>query len=177
MASSFNKNLKVEFIGKTDDVKILDEIRYYSEGAFPGLVIILEPGFICDLESIPEGLKGIVRGSGNRYKRAYPFHDGLYRLWQYYEKENPRLAPPREHELIEEISQKKADQILDEELKVLGLGWYARSKIYWGLRMFGSPGKITPEKESNLAYIRLEKYDSILDAKESCQEAKLITGN
>lgn len=173
MASSFNSKLLVEFDGMTDDVEVRRMVSYYSERVFPGLVITLFPGFISDLDSIPEWLKGMVRASRNRYKICYAYHDALYRLWYYYEVLCPNLTPPLEHELYDEIPYKTGDLLLDEMLELKGLGAYARNKVYHGLRWFGSPGTgdIVADKikiEKSISFIKLEKFENIGTAKMAC---------
>lgn len=173
MASSFNSKLLVEFDGMTDDVEVRRLVSYYSERVFPGLVTTLFPGFISDLDSIPEWLKGFVRASRNRYKIAYAFHDAWYRLWYYYEILCPELKPPIEHELYDEIPYKVADLLLDECLEVKRLDRTARAKVYYGLRWFGSPGTsdIVADKikiEKSISFIKLEKFENIGTAKMAC---------
>ena len=114
--SNFTKNLQVTFLGVTNDCRVDTEFSFYSS-LYPIKVTIRE-GFITDLGSIPNIVKGVVRGSENRYNRAYVIHDGMYRKG---------------------YDRKISDDILDEALKVLGMGWYTRSKIYYPLRLFGSP--------------------------------------
>lgn len=172
MASSFNNNLKAEFLGITDNVKILERLSYYSKTLLPGIVVTMEEGFVSDLDSIPECLKGIARASANRYKRAYALHDALYRLWAYYEIVHPDIVPPPEHEFIEDINLKKADLMLDEALKVLGMDAYTRAKLYYGLRAFGSPSKDKVSIENSIECVKIEMYDSIEEAKETCRFAR-----
>jgi len=177
MSSSFNNNLKVEFLGNTDDVRVLEEVKYYSEGVFPGLVTTLYPGFISDLDSIPEWVKGMVRASRNRYKICYAYHDAWWRLYYYYFTLCPDLTIPPEHILIKEIPYVKGDLLLDEALKVKELGWYPRGKVYYGLRMFGRPGSGDKEAdrikiEKSIVDIKLEKFHNIGTAKIACHEGE-----
>ena len=171
--SSFNNNLTVTFLGNTDDVLVERVVGYYSELVFPGLATILLPGFISDLDSIPEWLKSLVRASRNRYKICYAFHDAWYRLWYYYEVLCPNLKPPPEHELYDEIPYKMGDLLLDESLKVKKMGRYPRGKVYYGLRWFGSPGSndVNKDREKlsrSIQFIRLQKFKTIEKAKIAC---------
>lgn len=173
MSSSFNSNLKVEFLGNTDDVKVLQEVKYYSEKVFPGLVTTISHGFISDLDSIPESVKSLVRASNNRYKICYAFHDAWWRLFYYYEVLCPNTVPPKVHELYDEVPYKMGDLLLDEALDLKGLGWYPRNKIYYTLRLFGSTGtkdrnadRVKLEKE--IKFIKLEKFQNIGTAKLAC---------
>lgn len=171
--SSFNNNLLVEFLGNTDDVEVRRLVRYYSERVFPGLVTSLAPGFISDLDSIPEWVKSIARASQNRFKICYAMHDAWYRLWYYYEVLYPNLMPPVEHELYDEIPYKMGDLLLDESLEVKGMPRYTRGKVYYGLRLFGSPGSDDVNKdriklEESIQFIKLEKYETIERAKLAC---------
>lgn len=115
--SSFTGNIQLEQLGLTDNCVVLKDFSYYTEdGTY---LFNIHKGFITDLGSIPQSINGIVRASANKTWRCYAIHDLLYRTgW---------------------VSQKKADLILDECLKLVGVSWYARSKVYYGLRMFGSP--------------------------------------
>ena len=113
--SSFTGNILLEQIGNTVNCEVKRAFTFYSD--IHALEVTVKRGFITDLDSIPPILKGIVRGSSPRYWRAYVIHDALYRMG---------------------FDRKKADQILDEALEVLGMDWYTRSKIYYPLRLFGS---------------------------------------
>jgi len=114
--SSFTSNILLEQLGKTDNCEIKRKFSFYSD--IYNIEIIIKRGFITDLASIPQCISSIVRGSANRYWRAFVIHDALYRIGH---------------------DRKESDLILDEALKVLGMGAYARGKIYYGLRWFGSP--------------------------------------
>jgi hypothetical protein len=114
--SSFTGNIKLEQLGKTDNCKVMRAFSFFSKRHC--VLITVKRGFITDLASIPSFLRGIARGTANRYWRAFVIHDALYRKG---------------------YSKKKADNILDEALKILGMNLYERSKIYYPLRLFGSP--------------------------------------
>jgi hypothetical protein len=114
--SSFTSNILLEQLGKTENCEVKRRFSFYSDRF--GLRVTIKKGFITDLASIPQILTGIVRASSPIYFRAFCLHDALYRKG---------------------LPLKEADIMLDEALNILGMGAYARAKIYYGLRMFGSP--------------------------------------
>ena len=111
---------------------------FYSD--IYGLRITIKRGFITDLASIPPILTGIVRASENKYWRAFCTHDALYRKG---------------------VDQKQSDIMLDEALQVLGMGAYTRGKIYYGLRMFGSPTIDEELIENAIHNIELDYFEVI----------------
>jgi hypothetical protein len=113
--SSFTSNILLEQLGATDNCEVKRDMIFYSY--LYNLEITIKQGFVTDLASIPPLLKSVVRGSANKFWRAFVIHDALYRMG---------------------YDRKKADRILDEALQALGMGAYTRGKIYYGLRMFGS---------------------------------------
>jgi hypothetical protein len=115
--SQFTSNIQLEQLGLTENCKVLREFSFYSKRH--EVKVTIGEGFITDLGSIPSFAKSAVRASGNAFWRAFVIHDGCYRAGH--------------------LTQAVSDDILDEALEVLGLGWYARGKIYYSLRMFGSP--------------------------------------
>ena len=132
--SSFTGNFDTRGLGLTDNVMLLDDIGYYSEKY--KVIVIMRARFITDLDSIPQCLKSVVRASPVRAFRAYALHDGLYR--QGYDK-------------------KLSDLLLDEALEVVEINWYARTKVYAGLWMFGKP---TNDEDLIMNAIeRVEIYD------------------
>jgi len=114
--SSFTGNILLEQLDTTDMCMVKRQFTFYSYKA--QVDITIKKGFLTDLASIPAIIKSIVRGSANRYWRAYVVHDALYHIG---------------------YDRKLSDIILDEALEVLGMGSYTRGKIYYGLRMFGQP--------------------------------------
>ena len=117
MFDNFNGLLLAEQLkNDSDNFVVKRAFEYYSPKY--DITIIVKRGFISDGASIPMFLRGIVRGTQYRYKRAFILHDALYRT---------------------SCNRKMADVILDEALKDLGMGAYTRSKIYYPLRAFGSP--------------------------------------
>jgi hypothetical protein len=115
MSSSFTGNLQIEQLGLTENVLVLKDLSYYSLKY--QLVVVMRKGFITDLDSIPSCLKSYVRASPKRSWRAYALHDALYRSG---------------------YDLKIADDILDDALEIVNIGWYPRHKVSFGLRLFGS---------------------------------------
>lgn len=74
-------------------------------------------GFITDFASIPEFLWNILPPTG-KYGKAAVVHDYLYRT--------PEAA-----------SKEIADAIFLEAMKALGVGWFTRYAMYWGVVFFG----------------------------------------
>ena len=171
--SSFTNNLSVTFLGDTDDVRIDQEVSFYSETAVPGLVTTVYPGFVCDLDSIPEWIKSFVRASENKYKICYTFHDAWWRLYYYYTELDPTAIPPPEHELYKKIPYQTGDLLLDEALKLKGLGRLSRGKVYYGLKWFGHPGSGDKKKDyekikKEIPFISLKHFTDIEDAIKHC---------
>lgn len=171
--SSFTGDLHVRLIGGTELMEVKKEISFFSSVHVPGLQIKCHPGFISDGDSIPGIIRPAVRASGRKYQNAYVVvHDPLYKLWAYYNRLFPTKTVPQHHELIEKITLKTADLLLDEGLQVLKLGWYARSKIYWGLRMFGDPGSIEENEEDWIKaaeHIELIQWKTVKQAEKACK--------
>jgi len=134
-ASKFTGVIGIEGLADdSDDFVITKPFSFHSD--IYNIDIIIKKGFISDGASIPMCLRGIVRGTQFRYKRAYVIHDALYRS---------------------RCDRKMADVILDEALENLGMGCYTRSKIYYPLRMLGS-ASIDPDMIVNAC-----EYLQILD--------------
>jgi hypothetical protein len=118
MKSNFTSNIKMELLGGTDNFRLLEDLSYHIGSKDSIKIIKMEAGFITDGGSIPEWIKSFVRASSNRYIPAFALHDAVART--------------------NYVSWKDGSKILDESLSVLGLGAYARTKVYYGLIWFGS---------------------------------------
>ena len=114
--SSFTGDLLIEQKGLNDFVEFKRDMFYYTNDE--KMMVTIKAGFYTDLDSIPPILKSFVRASPIRSWRAYALHDALYRIG---------------------FDLKKSDIILNDALELLNIGGYARGKVYYGLRMFGSP--------------------------------------
>ena len=136
--SFLTDNILLEQLGITDNCEISRDYCYYTNDE--KLLFTIKRGFISDLDSIPSVLQSVVRGTKPRYWRAYILHDGLYRTGC--------------------VSRLEADLILDQALELLGMDWYTRSKIYYGLRMFGNSTTNEDLIENAINYFKMENYDS-----------------
>jgi len=137
--SQFTSNIQLEQLGLTENCKVLREFSFFSKRH--SVKVTIREGFITDLGSIPSIAKSVVRASGNRYWRAFVIHDALYRAGY--------------------VSQKVADDILDEALEVLGLGWWSRSKVYYPLRIGGSPTTDEALIANASRCVTIEKFEYI----------------
>ena len=115
--SKFTGNMKVEFLGLSEEMKIEEPISFYSTKADKGLKTTLLPGFISDGDSTPSFLKPVVRGSKRRFQRGYAFHDAWFRTFKYYYLLNPDMKIPSEH-IDGPDSYKTGNLLLDEALEV-----------------------------------------------------------
>ena len=136
--SSFTGNILLEQLGRTENCEVKRMFSFYSE--IYGLRVTIKRGFITDLASIPSILQSVARASSPVYFRAFVLHDACYRKG---------------------VDRKQADIMLDEALKVLGMGAYARAKIYYSLRMFGSPTTDEALIENATKYIMLDYFEVI----------------
>lgn len=161
---SFTKDLYRRDIGITNQFEIIEPISFYSEKVISGLKIKILPGFISDGDSTPWFLKPMVRASARRYQRSYVLHDGLFRLWGYYNLLHPKMEPLAIHQPLPTI--KESNLILDESLEVLHLGRYPRAKVYYGLQLCGSPGTIKNLErvrafENAWEFVELELFENL----------------
>ena len=136
--SSFTSNILLEQLGRTENCEVKRMFSFYSD--IYGLKVTIKKGFITDLASIPPILSGVARASSSLYWRAFCLHDGLFRKG---------------------VDQKQSDVMLDEALTVLGMSAYARAKIYYPLRMFGTPTTDEALIENATKHIILDYYEVI----------------
>lgn len=80
--------------------------------------IKLPAGFVTDFASIPRLLHSLVPPTG-KYGKAAVIHDFLYR--------SQGIA----------VSRKEADQVFEEAMEALGVGWLTRQTMYRAVRVFG----------------------------------------
>ena len=98
----------------------LSEIRYYSDHLQREIVI--PPLFFTDLATVPWPLRGIIVPTTNAKNRAAAVvHDFL-------------CAP--EIQVLLDITQKDADMVFLEALKVLKVRTFGRKALYSGVRIF-----------------------------------------
>ena len=161
--SVFTSNLHVEFLKRSDNFKLDQDVSFYSVKADKGLKTTLLKGFISDGDSTPTLLKPIVRASGNRYQIIYAFHDAWFRVYYHYYVNNVISVIPPTHVDCPN-SYKMGNLLLDEGLEILGLGGYPRGKVYYGLQMFGRSTKNEAMIENALEYTKFE-YIEIIDEK------------
>lgn len=134
--SSFTGNILLEQLGCEDMCEIKREFSYHSNDG--RTLVVVKAGFRTDLASIPSCIKSFVRASPIHSWRAYVIHDALYRIGY------DRL---------------KSDKMLDDALGLLGLGGYARWKVYYGLRWFGKSTTDDALIENAHRYVEVVSYD------------------
>jgi len=92
----------------------LSEIHFYSDIVKEWIIVPI--GLRTDLGSIPQILQNIFPKDG-KAMFGYIVHDWLYKTGKY--------------------SRSISDDILEEAMKVLGVGWLARKSVRNGLRVGG----------------------------------------
>lgn len=109
---------------------LLRVTRHFSFGN-----VLIKRGFLTDGASVPYRVRGLTRITDLKYISCACVHDALYR--------------------IEGYDRKKADKMLDEMLKIQGMGRYERAKVYYLLRLFGSPTKDPKLLENAKHYVEI----------------------
>jgi len=82
------------------------------------MLITVPQGFATDMASIPRGLWNVLPPVGS-YDRPAVVHDFLYQHGD------------------GSVSRAEADAVFREAMEVVGVGWWARQTIYWGVRLGG----------------------------------------
>jgi hypothetical protein len=150
----FLGDVEMKQMGNTVNISLLQHLIYYSEKH--QIILIAKEGFISDLGSIPIYLRSFVRADNILYARSFIMHDLLYR---------------------NDFNRKKSDLILDEMLKLQGLGSVARSKIYYALRMFGSATNDEDIIDNAMKHSTIVDYSAFKNPINVSEEAQLLFEN
>ena len=147
MKFTFTNLLDSRQLFPSDNYLILKDYVYWNERY--RLAIKIKKGFICDGCSMPLIIRSFVRATQNRTDIIWPIHDCLYR--NKYDKH---------------IS----DNILDDMLQIddMNISWYARNKVYFGLKLFGSSS--TDQEMINNAIT----YTEILECVDYTEDMEII---
>lgn len=122
--AGFLSPLELEYIDGRN-WKITAPFEYAVGAATSKLIITIPAGFITDFASIPRIFWNILPPTG-KYGKAAVVHDLLYR--------EPRLLVKGQWR---PIVRKTADCILLEAMTVLGVDWFQKDIIYYGVRLGG----------------------------------------
>lgn len=90
--------------------------NYYIGKEGSDEVVIVPKGYRTDGASIPKLFWSLIGGPLGKYAPAAIVHDFILEYDMY----------PR----------KRCDEIFEEALGVLGVGWFKRKLMYWGVRMY-----------------------------------------
>ena len=105
---------------KFERVCILNHsLHYHSD--FLGKIIVVPKGFVSDGASVPRALWSLYPPFG-RYLEAAIVHDWFCVLGQ-------KEASP--------IDYRDAAKVFKEAMKVCGVSWWRRNKMYWAVRLGG----------------------------------------
>lgn len=120
--SAFTTPLRVQFVDGTWWV-LLAPFEYYVGDEENDERIFVHAGFKTDFASIPGFAWSIIGHPTGKYGKASVVHDYIYR-YPVCGVEKPR-------------SRRRCDQIMLEAMKVLGVGWWRRSAMYFAVRAGG----------------------------------------
>ena len=112
--SNFKNNLIVKVPLDGGDRILTEDLLYSSDIAIKTL--IAHSGMKTDYGSIPKILHNVLSPTG-KPTYAFVIHDMLYQKGIF--------------------NKKKSDKILDEAMKILGVGWFKRKTIMSGLKLGG----------------------------------------
>ena len=119
--SQFTKPLDIRKVEGTKYWTLRSEVVYHV-GTYPREEIIrVAVGFKTDLGSTPRGTWWLVGHPLDEGAQAYGLHDWLM------QHPGDGVETPR--------SLRRCDQIFLEALVVLGVGWWKRSAMYFGVRV------------------------------------------
>jgi len=100
--------------------KLLNPLEYGSSG---GLFVHIPRGFVTDLASIPKALRVFYSVNGE-HREAAVLHD-----WGYYKLGHVAVGI--------QLTRLQVDELFLEAMEDLGVGWFKRHSMYWGVRMGG----------------------------------------
>ena len=120
--STFTTPLHLEFVnGKF--WKVLAPFIYYVGEKSSDEFLLVKVGFTTDFASIPRFAWPIIGHPTGNHGKAAVVHDWLYR----YPADGVDRARTR----------RRCDQVFLEAMKVLGVGWWKRSTMYFAVRVGG----------------------------------------
>lgn len=93
-------------------------LNYWTEQLGRSQLLTVPQGFQTDLASIPRGLWNVLPPVGG-YDRPAVVHDFLYQ------------------HASTSLTRAEADAVLMEAMAWVGVGWWTRRTIYWGVRLGG----------------------------------------
>jgi|FLOH01.1.fsa_nt_gi hypothetical protein len=113
--SYFKQTHIILSVPQSGDIRtLLADMEYFSSLA--NELIIVENGLNTDLGSIPQILQNIFPKDG-KAMFAYILHDYLYKTGKY--------------------ARSKCDDILEEAMAILDVGWFTRKSVREGIRVGG----------------------------------------
>lgn len=120
MKARFEGILRLDFLDESVDGKWFETVfsfKYFTNEAYPLLAgfCIVPKGTKTDFASVPRGFRWLISRVG-KYGKAAVLHDYLCGL--------------------EGFPRKEADQIFLEAMKALGVGWFKRRTMYFGVRSY-----------------------------------------
>lgn len=122
--STFTTPLHLEFInGKY--WKLLAPFIYYVGKKRSDEFLLIKAGFTTDFASIPRFAWSIIGHPAGEHGKAAVVHDWLYQ----HPDDGVKTEGAR--------SRRRCDQIFLEAMKVLGIGWWKRSTMYFAVRVGG----------------------------------------
>ena len=114
--SSFTKHPPLQPLPDGRRFKVMEDFRYYVGKENSDEYVDIPKGYISDGASTPPIFYSIVGGRWGRYGYAAILHDYILQFKLY--------------------SYSKADRIMLEAMKVLGVSWWKRHLMYRGLRLW-----------------------------------------
>ena len=130
--STFTTPLHLEFIDGTFWV-LLAPFIYYVGKKHSDEFLLIERGFETDFASIPRIAWPIIGHPAGKHGKAAVVHDWLYR----YPDDGVLRVGQFELPVPHPRTRRRCDQIFLEAMKVLGVGWWKRSAMYFAVRVGG----------------------------------------
>lgn len=130
--------LRVQFIdGKI--WKLTEGLEYHLGSPDGKEMVIVPAGFLTDFASIPRALWPVIGSPTGLYGKGAVLHDFLYRVRVVISMGEVTFHEGGLHSEIKTrlVNRGEADGIFREAMEVLGVGWFKRQTIYWGLRAGG----------------------------------------
>lgn len=124
--SQFTTKLEVTPLPGGKMWELLEPFEYHVGHEGSGEVVVVPAGFETDFASIPRCVWSIIGHPTGEYGKAAVIHDWLYQC--------------PDSGVSEDRSRRRCDQIFLEGMKVLGVGWWKRSTMYFAVRVGGRGG-------------------------------------
>lgn len=122
--SQFLSPLELEFLNGTL-WRVTAPFDYCVGSATSAVVVDVPVGFITDFASIPRLLWNVLPPTG-LYGKAAVIHDKLYQTGYWMDGFTKQL-----------VTRQMADETFLEAMEVLGVGWWTRYLIFWGVTFGG----------------------------------------